>query len=82
MLIWVNLMACLKQQARRIQQVGRKNILKDISEICKDDIVRRELLKLKKERLPVQQKILLYCVIYRMSVVVMEIDYIRSKRRL
>lgn len=82
MLIWVNLMACLKQETRRIPEYGRKEILKNIKVICKDEMTIRELPKLRNTALPLQQKILLFCIIYKMPRLAMEIAYIRAKIKL
>ena len=82
MLIWVNLMACLKQETRRISECGRKEILKNVKEMCNDEMTKGELPKLRNTLLPFQQKILLFCIIYRFPRMVMEIAYIRAKMRL
>ena len=82
MLIWVNLMACLKQETRRIPEYGRKEILKNIKEMCRDEMTLRELPKLKNTALPLQQKILLFCIIYKLPRLAMEIAYIRAKIKL
>lgn len=82
MLIWVNLMACLKQETRRIPEYGRKEVLKNIKEMCKDEMTVKELPKLRKTSLPLQQKILLYCIIYKLPRLTMEIAYIRAKIKL
>lgn len=82
MLIWVNLMACLKQETRRIPECGRKEILKNVKMMCNDEMTARELSKLKNTSLPLQQKILLFCIIYKMPCLAMEIAYIRAKIKL
>ena len=69
MLIWVNLMACLKQETRRIPEVGRKEVFKNIKEMCNDEMTRKELPKLRKTSLPLQQKVLLFCIIYKLNVI-------------
>ena len=82
MLIWVNLMACLKQETRKIPECGRKEVLKNIKKICKDDMTQEELVKLKSTSLPLQQKILLLCILYKMPRIAMEIAYIRARIKL
>ena len=82
MLIWVNLMACLKQEARRITEFGRKEILKRVKEMCNDEMIQKELPKLRKTSLPLQQKLLLFCVTNKLSRLAMEIAYIRAKIKL
>lgn len=82
MLIWVNLMACLKQETRRIPEAGRKKVLKNIKIMCKDEMSQRELMKLRKTSLPLQQKILLFCVTNKLPGLAMEIAYIRAKIKL
>lgn len=82
MLIWVNLMACLKQETRRIPESGRKEILKNVKIMCNDEMTKSELPKLIHAALPLQQKILLFCIIHKMSRITMEIAYIRAKIKL
>lgn len=82
MLIWVNLMACLKQETRRIPVCGRKEVLKNVKKMCNDDMTARELPRLINTSLPFQQKILLFCIIHKFSNIAMEIAYIRSKMKL
>ena len=82
MLIWVNLMACLKQETRRIPECGRKEVLKNIKVMCKDEMTLRELPKLAGTALPLQQKVLLFCIIHKMPRLAMEIAYIRAKIKL
>ena len=82
MLIWVNLMACLKQETRRIPEVGRKEVLKNVKMMCDDEMSQKELIKLRKTLLPLQQKMLLFCLINKLSRLAMEIAYIRAKIKL
>ena len=82
MLIWVNMMACLKQETRRIPKVGRKEVLKNIKEMCNDEMTVKELPKLLKTSLPLQQRVLLFCIIYKLPRLAMEIAYIRAKIKL
>lgn len=82
MLIWVNLMACLKQETRRIPECGRKEILKNVKKMCNDEMTARELPQLSNTSLPLQQKILLFCIIHKLPRLAMEIAYIRARIKL
>ena len=82
MLIWVNLMACLKQETRRIPKCGRKEVFNKIKQMCKDEMIAKELPKLSNTSLPLQQKVLLFCIIHKLPRAAMEIAYIRAKIKL
>lgn len=82
MLIWVNLMACLKQETRRIPEHGRKEVLKNVKEMCNDEMTVKELPKLWNTSLPLQQKLLLFCIMHKLPRLAMEIAYIRAKIKL
>ena len=82
MLIWVNLMACLKQETRRIPECGRREVFHNIKQMCKDKMVLQELPKLSNTSLPLQQKVLLFCIIHKLPRAAMEIAYIRAKIKL
>ena len=57
-------------------------VLKNIKIMCKDEMSQKELIKLRKTSLPLQQKILLFCVTNKWSGLAMEIAYIRAKIKL
>lgn len=82
MLIWVNLMACMKQETRRIPEYGRKEVLRNVKKMCNDEMTVKELPKLWNTSLPMQQKLLLFCIINKLPHLAMEIAYIRAKIKL
>ena len=82
MLIWVNLMSCLKQETRRIPEYGRKEVFKRIKQMCKDQVIAMELPKLSHTALPLRQKVLLFCIVHKLPRVAMEIAYVRAKIKL
>lgn len=82
MYLWVNLMAYLKQGIRYYAECDKTAEVEMVKGICSNDKIRDVLKKLKYTKIPVQQKLLLYFILYRKYRMVIWLVSIRAKKRL
>lgn len=81
-LIWINMMATIKQDVRRLGTTTKKQIKDDIRILCNDKEFRTELVKLKGMNLPLKQKLFLQAYLNKWVNIMFVMAQIRAKERI
>ena len=82
MMIWINLMECIKQEVRRIEEIHFKNVYGQIKSYLDTETVNNMIIELKKIKLPVVQKVFMYAIKYHFISLIIILAWIRNKRGL
>lgn len=86
-LTWINMMATIKQDVRRVSASNTGNVTKavvknDIKQLCRDEDHRRELLRLKGSPLPLKQKVFLTAYLNKWVGILYLMADIRGRERI
>lgn len=82
MMIWINLMECIKQEVRRIGDIDFGEIYKQIQRYLRSETVKSMTAELKEIKLPAAQKVFRYAIQYQLTLMVIMLAWIRNKKGL
>ena len=84
-LVWINLMATIKQDVRRTYDgsgISKQEVISDIRKLCADAELRQEVARLKGKGLPIQQELFLRAFTGRQVYILWFMAAVRAKERI